>query len=100
MLEQSPAQLELSRVIEERSLVVCVGSGGVGKTTTAAAMGIQAAIEGRKAIVVTIDPARRLANSLGLEALGNDERPIPLAKFTDCGVEPKGRWEVRWQLGA
>ncbi|MBJ93168.1 MAG: hypothetical protein CMP23_01695 [Rickettsiales bacterium] len=90
MLEQSPAQLELSRVIEERSLVVCVGSGGVGKTTTAAAIGIQAAIEGRKAIVVTIDPARRLANSLGLEALGNDERPIPLAKFTDCGVEPKG----------
>ena len=84
------AQAELLRVIEDRRLVVCVGSGGVGKTTTAAAIGIQAAIQGRKAIVVTIDPARRLANSLGLEALGNDERAIPLSKFTECGVEPKG----------
>ena len=84
------AQAEMRSIIEDRRLVVCVGSGGVGKTTAAAAIGIQAAICGRKAIVVTIDPARRLANSLGLEALGNDERAIPISKFTDCGVEPKG----------
>ena len=83
-------QNELRCVIEDQSLIVCVGSGGVGKTTTAAAIGIQAAIEGRRAIVVTIDPARRLANSLGLEALGNDERAIPLEKFTGAGVTPKG----------
>jgi len=80
----------LLSAIEDRRLVVCVGSGGVGKTTAAAAIGIQAAIQGRRAIVVTIDPARRLANSLGLEALGNDERAIPLEKFTACGVHPKG----------
>ncbi|HCP47585.1 MAG TPA: hypothetical protein DIU15_16205 [Deltaproteobacteria bacterium] len=88
--DQSPAQNELLSVIEDRRLVVCVGSGGVGKTTTAAAIAIQAAIAGRRAIVVTIDPARRLANSLGLEALGNDERQIPLEKFEQFGVKPKG----------
>ena len=86
----SRAQNELRCVIEDQSLVVCVGSGGVGKTTTAAAIGIQAAIDGRRVIVVTIDPARRLANSLGLEALGNDEKQIPLEKFTEAGVDPKG----------
>jgi len=86
----TPAQNELLSVIEDRSLVVCVGSGGVGKTTTAAAIAIQAAIVGRRAIVVTIDPARRLANSLGLEALGNDERQIPIEKFEQFGVQPSG----------
>lgn len=86
----SAAQNELRCVIEDQSLVICVGSGGVGKTTTAAAIGIQAAIQGRRAIVVTIDPARRLANSLGLEVLGNDERQIPLEKFTEAGVTPLG----------
>ncbi|MCP4868023.1 MAG: ArsA family ATPase [Proteobacteria bacterium] len=84
------AQSVLKDVIRNRGLLICVGSGGVGKTTTAASIGIQAAIEGRRVCVVTIDPARRLANSLGLEALGNDERQIPLSKFTEFGVEPKG----------
>ncbi len=81
---------DLLAALQERRLIVCVGSGGVGKTTTAAALAIQAAILGRRAIVVTIDPARRLANSLGLQALGNDELPIALEKFTDAGVEPEG----------
>jgi anion-transporting ArsA/GET3 family ATPase len=58
-------------VVGERSIVVCCGSGGVGKTTTAAAFALQAARLGRKACVVTIDPARRLANSLGLDTLQN-----------------------------
>ena len=72
---------ELKRVLLERRLVVCVGSGGVGKTTTAAALAIQAALLGRRVIVVTIDPAKRLANSLGIDALGNDERAVPLDKL-------------------
>ncbi len=56
--------------------IVCCGSGGVGKTTTAAAIGVRAAEAGRKVVVLTIDPARRLAQSLGLTALDNTPRPV------------------------
>jgi anion-transporting ArsA/GET3 family ATPase len=70
--------------------VVCAGSGGVGKTTTAAALAMGAAAEGAKVAVVTIDPARRLANSLGLEELGNEPRLIDPARFTEHGVEMRG----------
>jgi anion-transporting ArsA/GET3 family ATPase len=58
-------------VVRRRSIVICCGSGGVGKTTTAAACALEAARAGRIACVVTIDPARRLANALGLDALTN-----------------------------
>ena len=57
-------------------IVVCVGTGGVGKTTAAAAIALAAAREGRRAVVVTIDPARRLAQALGLESLGNEAREV------------------------
>ncbi len=57
-------------------IVVCCGSGGVGKTTTAAALGVRAAEHGRHAVVLTIDPARRLAQSLGLTHLDNTPRPV------------------------
>src|SRR5699024_7567197 len=60
----------------ERRIVVCCGSGGVGKTTTAAAMAIRAAEQGRRVVVLTIDPARRLAQALGLEELDNTPRPV------------------------
>ena len=53
------------RPLDGRKIVCCVGSGGVGKTTTAAALALSAAMEGKRALVLTIDPARRLANSLG-----------------------------------
>ena len=55
---------------------MCCGSGGVGKTTTAAALGLRAAERGRKVVVLTIDPARRLAQSMGIEALDNTPRPV------------------------
>ncbi|HEY0902897.1 MAG TPA: ArsA-related P-loop ATPase [Marmoricola sp.] len=61
----------------KRRIVVCCGSGGVGKTTTAAALALRAAERGRKAVVLTIDPARRLAQSMGIEALDNVPRPVP-----------------------
>ncbi|KAB1983433.1 ArsA family ATPase [Streptomyces triticiradicis] len=60
----------------ETRIVVCCGSGGVGKTTTAAALGLRAAERGRKVVVLTIDPARRLAQSMGIDSLDNTPRRV------------------------
>jgi len=57
-------------------IIVCCGAGGVGKTTTAAALALRAAERGRRVVVLTIDPARRLAQSMGLEQLDNTPRPV------------------------
>ncbi len=67
----APAEL-----VEQRHVVVCCGTGGVGKTTTAATFAIEGARRGRNAVVVTIDPAKRLANTLGLEHLSNSAHEI------------------------
>ena len=72
------ARQTLDAAVDGRNLIVCVGSGGVGKTTTAATIGLWAAKRGRKVLVLTIDPARRLANSLGLSEFGNAETRISL----------------------
>jgi anion-transporting ArsA/GET3 family ATPase len=80
----------LSGALATRRVVVCVGSGGVGKTTVAAALGVRAAMDGRKALVITVDPARRLANSLGLAAIGNVETRIADAQFRAAGLAPRG----------
>ena len=66
----------LNEVIASHRVILCCGSGGVGKTTTAAALALQAARAGRKAVVVTIDPAKRLADALGLDALTNSPTTI------------------------
>ncbi|WP_211116640.1 ArsA family ATPase [Glycomyces buryatensis] len=66
---------------EDKHVIACCGSGGVGKTTTAAALALRAAEEhGRRTVVLTIDPARRLAQSLGMEALDNTPRPVAAAE--------------------
>jgi anion-transporting ArsA/GET3 family ATPase len=62
---------DLGQLVRERSIIICCGSGGAGKTTTSAAIALAGAHAGRKACVVTIDPARRLADALGLGSLGN-----------------------------
>lgn len=62
--------------LRRKDVVVCAGSGGVGKTTTSAAIALGMAARGKKVAVLTIDPARRLANSLGLPELGNEERRV------------------------
>jgi anion-transporting ArsA/GET3 family ATPase len=63
-------------VLLQRRILVCVGSGGVGKTTTAASLALAAARRGKRTLVLTIDPARRLANSLGLESLGHQVQQV------------------------
>ncbi|MGH3282220.1 MAG: ArsA family ATPase, partial [Trebonia sp.] len=71
-------RLDLDRIIDDRRtrIVVCCGSGGVGKTTTAAALGLRAAERGRQVCVLTVDPARRLAQSMGLTSLDNTPRLV------------------------
>src|SRR5258706_137586 len=65
-----------ARLIRERGIVICCGSGGVGKTTTAAVLALEGARAGRRACVVTIDPAKRLADALGLDRLSNTPSQI------------------------
>jgi anion-transporting ArsA/GET3 family ATPase len=71
-------------------VLVCVGSGGVGKTTTAASLALWGALSGRHTAVVTIDPAKRLADCLGISPSGNLEKPIPPELFARYGLRPKG----------
>jgi anion-transporting ArsA/GET3 family ATPase len=71
--------LDVDRLLDDprTRIIVCCGSGGVGKTTTAAALGLRAAERGRHVVVLTVDPARRLAQSMGLTSLDNTPRPVP-----------------------
>jgi anion-transporting ArsA/GET3 family ATPase len=70
--------MSVATLLEGKDICICAGAGGVGKTTTSAAIGVGMARRGLKVAVLTIDPARRLANSLGLPELGNEERRIEL----------------------
>lgn len=67
----------ITRILRDNRIVLCGGNGGVGKTTTAAALGTIAAGMGRKTLVVTIDPARRLAHAMGLDELASQPQDIP-----------------------
>ncbi len=75
--------LDVDTALDTASILVCTGSGGVGKTTTAAALALRAAERGRRTVVLTIDPARRLAQSMGLSELDNTPRAVK-------GVDPAG----------
>ncbi|GAA4433639.1 ArsA family ATPase [Actinokineospora soli] len=79
--------LDIDKLIDDPGtrVIVCCGSGGVGKTTTAAAIAVRAAERGRKAVVLTIDPARRLAQSLGLRELDNTPRQVEVDGFAPAG---------------
>ena len=80
-MSTTPPVLDLASILRDTSnrVVVCCGAGGVGKTTTAAAMALRAAEYGRTVVVLTIDPAKRLAQALGIKDLGNTPQRVPLA---------------------
>jgi len=78
----------LDDLVAKRKILICVGSGGVGKTTTSAALALRAAQLGLRSIVVTVDPARRLANALGMEAMPN--HPVNV----DIGGTPEGSMDA------
>ncbi|MCX4824741.1 ArsA family ATPase [Streptomyces sp. NBC_01142] len=90
MTLDASASLEVDPLIDDPGtrIIVCCGAGGVGKTTTAAALGVRAAERGRKVVVLTIDPARRLAQSMGIDSLDNIPRRVK-------GIEdPTGNGEL------
>src|SRR5262245_39765812 len=79
-VELRPRRLDADRLLDDprTRIIVCCGSGGVGKTTTAAALGLRAGERGRHVVVITVDPARRLAQSMGLSSLDHTPKPVPL----------------------
>jgi anion-transporting ArsA/GET3 family ATPase len=79
-MSTTPPALDMGSILADTStrVVVCCGAGGVGKTTTAAAMALWAAEYGRTVVVLTIDPAKRLAQALGIDDLGNSPQRVPL----------------------
>jgi anion-transporting ArsA/GET3 family ATPase len=82
--------MSLANLVAERRIIVCVGSGGVGKTTTAASLGLMGARAGKKTLVLTIDPAKRLANALGIDMIGHDVKAVPADKLALGGAPVAG----------
>lgn len=84
----------LARLLEEKRVIVCVGAGGVGKTTFAAALALAAAKAGRKTLCLTIDPAQRLATSLGLDTLSEEVRDLDRNTLRARGVDAQADLSV------
>jgi anion-transporting ArsA/GET3 family ATPase len=82
--------MDLAKVLDTHRVIVCVGSGGVGKTTTSAALAVRAASEGRNVLCLTIDPAKRLAQSLGLNELHSGEQRVSPELFAQYGLTCRG----------
>ena len=82
--------MSIAPLLEGKRICICAGAGGVGKTTTSAAIAMGMAAHGLRVAVLTIDPAKRLANSLGLPELGNEARMVEPERFAAAGVEMNG----------
>ena len=82
--------MSIEALIKRKEVVICAGSGGVGKTTTSAAIAAGMAHRGKKVAVLTIDPARRLADSLGVPDLGNEERQVDPDRLRAAGLGGDG----------
>ncbi len=84
----------LAQLFDRHRVVLCVGSGGVGKTTVTAALGLAAAQRGKRVLCLTIDPAKRLANSLGLSRMTTDEQVVASELFENAGLTVSGSLTV------
>ena len=89
----------LDDVLARHRVVICAGSGGVGKTTTAAALAVRAALAGRRTLVMTIDPAKRLADALGIRGLGTISTAVPVddvphGHLSAMMLDQKGAWDA------
>ncbi len=82
--------MSLATALAGKRVIICCGSGGVGKTTISASVALEHALAGKRTVVCTIDPARRLANSLGLDRLDNEPRPVPSEAFAAANLDVAG----------
>ncbi len=89
-----PPQSQLAKLLADKRVLLCVGCGGVGKTTTSAALALAAARMGRRVLCLTIDPAKRLANSLGLEHMTRDETLVSPEVYARAGITVEGSLTV------
>jgi anion-transporting ArsA/GET3 family ATPase len=89
-LTDAASGMNVPELLAGKRICVCAGSGGVGKTTTSAVIGLGMAARGLSVCVITIDPAKRLANALGLEELGNEPRRVGADALAGAGLELKG----------
>jgi anion-transporting ArsA/GET3 family ATPase len=90
-ISEPVADIDIASLLASKEMIIICGSGGVGKTTTAAALAAEAVVNiGGRVLVLTVDPAKRLANALGLQAFGNTETRVPDDAFRAAGVEPRG----------
>lgn len=86
--------MKLGELVRTRRVLITVGAGGVGKTTTAAALAVAAAREGKRVLCLTIDPAKRLAESLGLRTIATEAVKIDKRRFEEAGIPMKGELTV------
>ena len=92
-----PNSTFLEPLLRGKRVIVCCGAGGVGKTTTAAALGLGAALTGRRVLVLTIDPARRLAEAMGIPEASREPAPVPHEMLERLGVPAGGELDA-WML--
>src|SRR6188472_2083912 len=90
-MAEGPTLLSL---VESRRVLVCAGAGGVGKTTVAAALALGAARRGKRVLCLTIDPAKRLADSLGLGGMQGEAQAVARAELTRLGIPEQGSLTV------
>ena len=87
-------QAQLAKLLEGRKVLLCVGSGGVGKTTTSASLALAAAMSGKRVLCLTIDPAKRLANSLGLETMTTEAKLVSQEIYRAASLKVPGSLTV------